>query len=87
MIRITVDVCAPRNGNKPEKTISLARFYVSNLSGAVTVSDYEVEGVVDPDTMKERVFKFILHGHERSRGWIVLVRRVLEMVADRADPR
>lgn len=63
-------------GGDPHRAFEIARIGAANVSGLADVSDYEVVALLGQHEDEETVRSYI-DKHERSAGWLPLVRRIL----------
>lgn len=71
-------------GGDESSAFEIARMGIANVSESDGVSDYEITALLDRDTVEE-VVKTEALKHERSTGWMPLVRRTLTNLLLRGD--
>lgn len=63
-------------GGEEDRGHEIARIGVSNRTGDKRLADYEVIALLARD-LEEQVISTEIHDHDRTTGWVPLVRRVL----------
>lgn len=80
MMRVSVEL---HPGGDAGRKKTIATFDIANMSELAPTSAYRVHGWTD----RLGLFVKRVEGHDRASGWIPLVKRILDLIAEAEAPR